>query len=411
VIQQRSGMFGIRSLFLVVVTAATLLVSSGTAFAQGGGRGGRGMFGGGGDGMLPPISSRQVDQYGKLLSFTPDQAEAASALIEGYSQQAAMAGKAMREAGEKMRESFRNGGGPDPEVFEKMQEATTKFRADRKKLDDALFADLKSLITPEQEAKWPSVERAHRRNSTMRWGRMSGERVDLVSLVEQQKFAAESNAAVMPLLASYEEELDRELARRNELYEDAMEKMMEMRREGNMEGLQDMIEKGREAGKRVRELNRKYYRQINDVISEDAKPAFEKAFKQESYPDIYRRGYSGRVADAAIGMADLSTEQKETISQLNARYQASLETVNEKLAKAQEESEENFNLANMAGRNWREEGPLADLRRERREMDRKFIDDVKGALTEEQAKRLPERNEEEVEGGQRGQRGQRRNET
>jgi hypothetical protein len=409
-------MFGLRSLAVVVVTAATLIASSGGAFAQGGGpggRGGRGMWGGGGEGMLPPITSRQVDQYGKLVGFTPDQAEAASALVEGYAQEAAIAGKTMREAGEKMRESFRDGGMPDPAVFEKMQEAATKFRESRKQLDAALLNDMKSLLTPEQEVKWPSVERAHRRNSTLRWGRMSGERVDIADVVEKQAFADSVKQQVTPLLNQYEEEMDRELARRNEVYENAMEKMMELRRSGDMEAMQDMVEKGREAGKRVRDLNRSYFRQISDILPEDAKPAFEKAFRQESYPDIYRRGYSSRIVESASGMADLTTEQKEKIAEIAARYERETEPMNIKLAAAQEESEEKFNLQDMMARGWRQEGPVADLRRERRELDGKVIEEVKKILTEEQAARLPERSEDETEGDRRrGRQGEaRRNQT
>lgn len=410
--------FGVRSLAVIAVSAITLVAASGNAFAQGGGpggRGGRGMFGGGGEGMLPAVTARQVEQYGKLIGFSADQADAANALVEGYSQQAAVAAKAMREAGEKMRAAFRDGGGPDPEVFEKMQQAATKFRDDRKKLDDALFSDMKSLLTPEQEVKWPAVERAHRRNSTLRWGRMSGERVDLSSVIDKQQFADAVKQQVTPLLSQYEEDLDRELTRRNEVYETAMQKMMELRRSGDMEGMQDIVEKGREAGKRVRDLNRRYFRQIADVLPEDSKPAFERAFRQESYPDIYRKGYSTRVIEAASGMADLTTEQKEKLSELSKRYESELEPLNVKLAAAQEEAEEKFNMADMMARGGRQEGPAAELRRERRDMDRKAIEDVKKLLSEEQAGRLPERNEDEVEGGGRGGRpregGPRRNET
>lgn len=390
-----------RTIQAAILSALTLAATAGLAMAQPGGGRGRGGFGGGADTMMPAITLRQVDKFSKILSLSKEQKEAADALLEGYGQQASVASKAVRQATDKAREASREpGAAPDPSLWEAVQTASTKFRDDRKKLDDGLLSDLKEILTPQQAEKWPAVERAHRRESTLRWGRMSGERVDLLDLTEKQTMPESAMTQVTPLLALYEEELDRELARRNELYQGAMEKMGELRRTGNMEGMQDIVEKGRQAGKRVRDLNRKYFRQIMDTLPDDAKPTFETAFKQASYPDIYRKSYAGRVAEAGTAMADLSTEQKEKLAALSSRYQAELSPLNEKTAVAQEESEEKFNLQDMANRGWRQEGPLADLRRDRRDLDRKLVEDFKKVLSEDQATRLPERNEDE-EGGDR----------
>jgi len=396
-----------RTVAALVLSALTLAAAAGLAMAQPGGGGGRGrgMFGGG-ENMIPPVSLRQVEQFSKIVGMTADQKEAADALLEGYSQQAAVAAKAMRQASDKARESMRDGGQADPAVWQGVQDAMTTFRDERKKLDDGLMNDMKAILSPEQVEKWPAVERAHRREGTLRWGRMSGERVDLVDLTQKQTLPEESREQVLPLLIQYEEDLDRELLRRNELYQTSMEKMGELRRRGDMDAMQDMIEKGREAGKRVRELNRKYFRQIMDSLPEDNKAPFQVAFKEASYPDVFRKGYAGRVAEAAGAMVDLSSDQKDKVGEIAKRYQTALAPLNEKTAVAQEESEEKFNLREMAGRGWRQEGPVADLRRERRDLDSKLIGEIKGVLSEEQATRLPERTEDE-EGADR-QRGRNR---
>lgn len=378
-----------RFLTALTVSVAALMATSATSLAQPGG--GRGF--GGRDGMLPAINSRQVDHYSKLLNLSKDQKDSATALLEGYSQQAAIAGKAMREAGDKARQEFQDSG--DPAVWNKVRDSMTKFRDDRKKLDDSFMNDFKSLLSPEQQQKWPAVERASRRDATLRWGRLSGERVDLVDLVEKLKLSADASAQINPVLAQYEEDLDRELVRRNEVYEGAMQKMMDLFRNGDMDEAQKVMEKGREAGLRVRDVNRKYARQIEDLLNEEQKTTFNTEFRKESFPDAYRPSYSQRAVDAAIAFKDLTSEQKDKLADLSKSVTKDMDTNSTKLAAATEESELKFNLRDMMGRGWRQEGPVADLRKDRRDLDRKALDSLKAILSPEQTARLPERDAED----------------
>jgi len=208
-------------------------------------------------------------------------------------------------------------------------------------------------------------------------------------------------AQIAPFLSQYEEDLDRELIKRNEVYQNSIDKMMDLRRAGNMDGMQDIIERGREAGIRIRELNRKYARQIMDTLPDEKRASFEREFKKESYPEVYRQSYSDKVAVAATAMPDLSTEQKELIVAMTKKYQTEIEPVNTKYAAAVEENENKFNLMEMAARGWQQEGPLQDIRRQRRDMDKKLLDGIKNVLSEEQRTRLPEDdNRDRQRGGQ-----------
>ena len=387
----------VRILSVLAISAATLMSVSGTAMAQPGGRGfGGGGGGGGPGGMLPAISTRQVDQFSKILGMTKDQKDQANALLEGYAQQAAAAQKTMRDASEKVRDEFRDGG--DPAVWTKMRDQMTKFRDDRKKLDDGFMTDLKSVLTPQQLEKWPSVERAARRSATLRWGRISGERVDLVELAERQKYSESVMSQLTPILATYEDDLDRELVKRNEVYEGAMQNMMELFRNGDAAKAQEVVEKGREAGIRVRDVNRRYARQIEDTLPEDLKTTFATEFKKESFPDAYRKTYASRALDAAKGFKDLTPEQSEKLAELRATVDKEMDASSAKIATATEEAESKFNVQDMMQRGWRQEGPAADARKERRDLDRKALDSLKKILTEAQATRLPER-DEAVDGG------------
>jgi hypothetical protein len=165
--------------------------------------------------------------------------------------------------------------------------------------------------------------------------------------------------------------------------------------------MQDIVEKGREAGRRVRDVNRKYFRQIVEIVPQEKRAAFESGFNQESYPDIYRKSYSTRVADSAMAMADLSAEQKEQLTSIRKRFDEAFAPLQTKMVTATIETEDNFNIADMMNRGG-QDGPMSELREERRDLERKLLDDVKKVLSDEQQTRLPERTEEEMGGGRGG---------
>lgn len=386
---------------LAVALGVVLAGGAGHALAQPGGRGGAGMGGGmggmmgrGGD-MLPAYTGRQVNQYATLLNLDKEQKDVVMALLEGYSQQATLASREMRQQTERIREEFRDT--QDPSVWGRMRDVATKFRDTRRQLDSGFMGDFQAILTEEQAKKWPSVERAARRDQTMRWGRLSGERVDLIAMIERENFDAASKQQVAGVLADYEQDLDRELQRRNDVYEKAMQTMMNMGRGMDMQAMQDAVEEGRRAGVRVRDLNRRYARQISDILPEGERERFNAQFQQESFPDVYRETAAFRALSASKNFADLTTSQKEEIERMTSLYQRENASLSAKLAAAVEEAENRFNLAEMFARGGRPDAnnPQNDLRRQRRELDRRTTDALRGLLTEEQRQRLPSARDED----------------
>src|SRR3954464_12538360 len=66
------------------------------------------------------------------------------------------------------------------DVYKKLGEWRTRSEQVKK----AFLDDLKSLLSKEQEARWPIVERELRRLKQVGSGKLSGESVDLVRLTE-----------------------------------------------------------------------------------------------------------------------------------------------------------------------------------------------------------------------------------
>ncbi|MDX2130672.1 MAG: hypothetical protein SFY69_01310 [Planctomycetota bacterium] len=393
----------------LAVGAAITLHTESAAQAQPEGRGRGGFGGGGGPGggmreawMGPALTARQLERYADLVGLTEDQQVAAEAIVEAYQEQVRQQGETMRQKTEEIRAEWEDT--RDPTVWQGMRKVMQDVREERKKLDDGLMEEIKSILEPTQEEKWPAFERAVRRDQGVRRGLMSGERVNLFDLVERVEMAPEARSTVDAALSEYDVELDRALTTRNAAYEEAFTKMMELRQAGNMEEMQALMDKGREASVRVREINRKYARQLMDMLPEEKREEFDAAFKRESFPEVYRPTMAQRALDAAAGFEDLTDTQRESVRTLRESYSRTLRTSNDKMASAIEENEMKATVGAMMMQRFgggREQGPLDEIRRERRESNSATLESLRKILSPEQIERLPsrEQGEDEERGG------------
>src|SRR5262249_28104541 len=156
----------------------------------------------------------------------------------------------------------------DPRAaFQAIGTQMNDFRVVRQKMEDQFFSDFKAILTPEQTKQWPALERDRRRDKTMGRGLMSGERMDVIKLVEQSKFSDDVKAQLKPVLEQSSTDLDRDLVARNKVYEESMTKMTQMggNPADNAGEYQKMLERGRDASVKVRDINRRYARQIEST--------------------------------------------------------------------------------------------------------------------------------------------------
>ena len=339
-------------------------------------------------GMAPAVNSRNLDKYATMLDMTDDQKEAARTLFDGYQDQANTQREKLRAQMDEVRQKFRDT--RDPSVWQSMGDTMTKFREERKKDDESFFNDLKSVLTPAQLEKWPEVERANRRDTVLRRGFISGERVNLFDIVDKLKFAPDVMTQVTPILKDYDEQLDKTLIAREAITEEGFAKFQQIRASGDMKAMQDFMDKGREAANRVKEVNKKFARAIADVLPEDQQAVFNTEVRTQTYPEVYRESQADRALAAAAGFSDLTSDQKDKLQTLKDSYSRALTPLQTKMADAQEQTEQKITAADLMARfRGQQDGPMADLRRERRELTTKTEDDLKKILTPEQIERLP----------------------
>lgn len=378
------------------VVAGMVFLAAGSAPAQPGeGRPGGGPMGGfmGRDAFEPPVNSADLERYAAILALTPEQKETAKVLLEASLAEFQPAAKSARDKLEELRAEFRET--RDPSVWQGMGDIMRDYRTARTAVERAFMSDLQALLTDEQAARWPKVERTHRRERTLARGLMSGERVDLVKIVEGLNLPEPDKAALRPVLEQYEADLDRELVKRNELYDDAERRGMELWQDP--EAREEMFNKGREASKRVRDVNERYARQLEGLLPDGPRAAFTERVKRESFPGVYRETYAQRVLDAAVKFADLDDAQRTSLTALRDSYMRDLAASNAKMEAAIREREESADFGQaFFGRGG---GPMQELRQQRRDLDRNTVQRVRDLLTEDQRSRLPERMADDEEGG------------
>lgn len=390
---------------LIVAAAGTLVCTSALAQPGGGGGGGGGPGGGrveirmggpggmGGMGMEPSLSSDQIKKFGDRLNFTQDQRDAAKALYDGFFAAYQEKADAFRKKMDAAREQFRET--RDMSVWQEVGEGMQQLRKERQAAEATLMSDLKSLLTEEQAAQWPRIERDHRRESTIRMNMISGGSVDVAELVARLKLPEEEAAKLEPVIDAYATDLDPALSRRNAIFEQAMGQGMQMWRRmmengGNDPEMQKMFDEGREAGIRVRDINRRYASQIKALLGPEAAAKFDEEFKRESFPQVYRQRWGLNSIAAAEKMEDLNETQRASLSSLKEGYQRDLAALQEKATKAIEEQDEKATLQGMMSR-FMDDPVMRDLRTQGEALDTKTVDALKALLTPEQAAKLPER--------------------
>lgn len=351
------------------------------------------------------IAKSAVEKYAKLLGFSEDQKSTAMALHDGYDAAYMQAMREFSAAMEEMRRASEES--DDRGVFmERMPKARKEMVTKTKDLEKGFMADMKSLATPEQEAKWGKVERQRRREVLLRPGGVSGEGVNLLETVEGLKLPADVRTGLAEAMESYEADIDRVLMAKQRVLDEQPE--FEPGRGLDIEAFQKQLAKTREAGIQVREVNSQYQRRIEVMLPEEKRASFNDAVKRATYPTVYRANRVSRQLDAATKFEDLTTEQRESLANFRESFERDLGAANDRLAgeiDAAEKKGQSGGQVPMVGGGQMsirfgdedDTSPLAQARKAKRELEETARKRLETILTKEQRDRLPK---EPAGGGQ-----------
>ncbi len=99
-------------------------------------------------------------------------------------------------------------------VLERIMAPLNSWRTEKTQMLEKFMSDLKSQLGPQQLERWPSFERALRRERLLPDGDLSGESVDLFAVLTRMQLTPAEQEAVKQPLAAYELMLDEALVTR-----------------------------------------------------------------------------------------------------------------------------------------------------------------------------------------------------
>lgn len=349
------------------------------------------------------ISNRNLERYAKLLSLTPDQKDAAKALLDGYLAESRAAAKEMQSAMESAFAAYQDS--QDNKALRQETSAAQKKHSTRvAELEKGFFDDTRQMLSPEQEQRWPLVERLRRREKGLLNGSLSGESVDLTEVLDGLNLDDSAEAAIADEVEQYEADMDRAIQARDAALASSQVKDTVDDMVFDFAAMQAAMAKAREAGAQVRDVNVAHQRRIEVLLPENRRADFDAAYKSACFPEVYRETQVARTIRAAGSLASLTPEQKASLDELAAGYARQAGPANDAWAAAvaASEAEGKDGAVSMGGSMMRisfgdDTGPVAEARKARREIDNSTKEKLNSILTPAQQEQLPKEQEESVD--------------
>lgn len=380
----------------MAIAVGTLVTTPEVAQAQG-----MRMMTGGMDLSATRMTTRSLEDYSRLLGLDETQKEAATALLDGYIAAHKTATEELEAKFEEMQQKAM-----ESRDWQKMSNEASKMTVDyqekTRKLEEDMLANLKGLLTPEQDAKWYQVERYRRRETNLRYGFYSGAGVDLVRIINRSRISLNGEEAKQ-ILEQYEADMDRRLVEFEKMTREEEENLRKQAEAGEVDMMSRMntVDKFAAPAKGIRDLNKDFVRRLGLAMSEDDRAKFEAEFAKRAHPRIFRESHEQQLFAAALGFSDLDESQRTTITDLKSQYEREVKTANANLMRATESAEDTAGgMISLMMAQWMpssKEGvkeaqeEVKKARDARRELDKSFKARLDGVLKLEQRNRLPSR--------------------
>lgn len=319
----------LRSLFAAIAMVTLAGVATSPASAQFGGRGGFAQA------FQPDIMQRDVTLMTSSLGLEEWQRPVVEALLQDYMSNFNTGVEALKDrmkvaSDDAGKLATSNGGDA---VLEKIMAPLNSWRTEKTQMLEKFMSDLKSQLGPQQLERWPSFERALRRERLLPDGDLSGESVDLFAVLTRMQLTPAEQEAVKQPLAAYELMLDEALVTRmtsiavlDRELSDAMASM-------NYDRGADIQDKVMVVRIGVRSANDAGIELLAAALG-DRSEEFRTRALEAGYPDVFRPHPVMILMQQAYALPSLSPEQTSQIDALMSEFGTACRDANMKIYEA-----------------------------------------------------------------------------
>lgn len=319
----------LRALFAAIAMVTLAGVATSPASAQFGGRGGFAQA------FQPDIMQRDVTLMTSSLGLEEWQRPIVEALLQDYMSNFNTGVEALKDrmkvASDDAGKLAKSNGGDA--VLEKIMAPLNSWRTEKTQMLDKFMSDLKSQLGPQQLERWPSFERALRRERLLPDGDLSGESVDLFAVLTRMQLTPAEQEAVKQPLAAYELMLDEALVTRmtsiavlDRELSDAMASM-------NYDRGADIQDKVMVVRIGVRSANDAGIESLAAALGDRA-DEFRTRALEAGYPDVFRPHPVMILMQQAYALPSLSPEQTSQIDALMSEFGTACRDANMKIYEA-----------------------------------------------------------------------------
>ncbi len=351
----------------------------------------------------PTLSASDLKIVVRVLGLGKPETQAVEDLYQGYAVALRTEGGEVRDFvnGEIERaQAMQNVG-----LLEPARKRVNQWETRSEQLRKSFLEDLKSLLSRDEEARWPIVERELRRIKHIGDGRLAGESVDLVRLTEDA-LGGPPSGELAELLNRYSGEIDHALVARERFLEEKNTAFREAIKNdlGAAKAMWDEAQRVRGA---VRDINDRYSRQIGEQLPVGVRAKFQRQVFDLSYPALIHPTLADGYLKDVGELDSLTGEQRSRFTTIKTKYESDRAALLARGAAAWRQFEpDNKPEALVVGERpadprhqlytgaWLDEShPLVKYRQERLVLDRALRDSLDAVLTAEQKAAVPGRSQ------------------
>ena len=277
---------------------------------------------------------------------------------------------------------------------------------------DEFEGDLQAILTEDQISLWPPLRRMLVRDRLLPRGRLSGENVDVMGLVDGEDFDDQALMELLPVLDAWDHGVTAALEARDDHMVSIQGMLMQAMQSMDVNSGMDAMREQAQLAEAVRDINDSAVDQISQILPEEIGNEFRNDALQRGYPRVFRRTRTERALRGALELDGLDEDVAIAINDLITAFTAELTVANDSLLRVTRRWEADEQLERMS--RWsarmtgaggdRVEGPVAVAEGERRQLEDRYMEQLRSLLTAEQIEALGGlRTDRDRQGWQRGE--------
>lgn len=265
----------------------------------------------------PRVTRREIEVMGRILKLRPDERSSVVALFEAHDAEVRAEGGAIRRACRDLSEEAELT--QRQTVMEGISKKVADWEKRREELEKQFLADLTSMLTKEQNERWPTVERELRRPRLMDGAWMSGEGIDVVALVADTISESDHPPEIDELLERYASEVDPALVERERFVKAHDPEMADLVKSDPQKALSYRKDSVRNRV-RIREINERWAKQIASRLAPDPGRRLLDAFERRCITWWNHETPMEMTLKAARSLDNLSADARKTIGEIEREY-------------------------------------------------------------------------------------------